>query len=112
MVRDAQSHAEEDKSKREMIELKNRSDSLAYDSEKTLNDIASKIDATMVEKIRTVIAELRTAIGNENESLMKSTGEELAQLMGEASQQAAAAGDSGAKPKANDDVVDGEYTVD
>jgi molecular chaperone DnaK len=112
MVRDAQSHAEEDKSKREMIELKNRSDSLAYDSEKTLNEIASKIDATMVEKIRTVIAELRTAIGNENESLMKSTGEELAQLMGEASQQAAAAGDSGAKPKANDDVVDGEYTVD
>jgi molecular chaperone DnaK len=112
MVRDAQSHAEEDKSKREMIELKNRSDSLAYDSEKTLNEIAPKIDAAMVEKIRTVIAELRTAIGNENESLMKSTGEELAQLMGEASQQAAAAGDSGAKPKSNDDVVDGEYTVD
>jgi molecular chaperone DnaK len=112
MVRDAQAHAEEDKQKREMIELKNRSDSLAYDSEKTLNDIADKVDAQKVEKIRTVIAELRTAIGNENAALMTSTSEELAQLMGEVSQQAAAAGDSGAKSKQNDDAVEGEYTVD
>jgi molecular chaperone DnaK len=35
MVRDAQSHAEDDRRKREMIELKNRSDSMAYDSEKS-----------------------------------------------------------------------------
>jgi molecular chaperone DnaK len=114
MVRDAQSHAEDDRRKREMIELKNRSDSMAYDSEKSLNELADKIDATLVEKIRTVIAELRTAIGNENESLMKSTGEELAQLMGQATQQATAAnsGDGSGKPPADGDVVDGQYTVD
>ena len=114
MVRDAQSHAEDDRRKREMIELKNRSDSMAYDSEKSLNEMADKIDATLVEKIRTVIAELRTAIGNENESLMKSTGEELAQLMGQATQQATAANsanDSGTPPPEGD-VVDGQYTVD
>ena len=114
MVRDAQSHAEDDRRKREMIELKNRSDSMAYDSEKSLNDLADKIDATLAEKIRTVIAELRTAIANENESLMKSTGEELAQLMGQATQQATAAnsGDGSGKPPADGDVVDGQYTVD
>jgi molecular chaperone DnaK len=114
MVRDAQSHAEDDRRKREMIELKNRSDSMAYDSEKSLNDLAGKIDATLAEKIRTVIAELRTAIANENESLMKSTGEELAQLMGQATQQATAAnsGDGSGKPPADGDVVDGQYTVD
>ena len=114
MVRDAQSHAEDDRRKREMIELKNRSDSMAYDSEKSLNDLAGKIDATLAEKIRTVIAELRTAIGNENESLMKSTGEELAQLMGQATQQATAAnsGDGSGTPPADGDVVDGQYTVD
>jgi molecular chaperone DnaK len=114
MVRDAQAHAEDDRRKREMIELKNRSDSMAYDSEKSLNDLAGKIDATLAEKIRTVIAELRTAIANENESLMKSTGEELAQLMGQATQQATAAnsGDGSGTPPADGDVVDGQYTVD
>ncbi|MFM7678274.1 MAG: Hsp70 family protein, partial [Roseiflexaceae bacterium] len=115
MVRDAQAHAEEDQRKRELIELKNRSDSMAYDAEKSLTDLAGKIDESLAEQIRKVVAELRTAIGNDNESLMQSLGEELAQLMGQATQQAQAAnnGDNaGGTPKNDGNVVDGQYTVD
>jgi len=115
MVRDAQSHAEEDRRKRELIELKNRSDSMAYDAEKSLNDLNGKIDAGLAEQIRKVVAELRTAIGNDNETLMQSLGEELAQLMGQATQQAQAAnnGDNaGGNANSDGNVVDGQYTVD
>ncbi len=112
MVNDAQAHAEEDRTKRELVELKNRSDSLAYDSEKSLNEMGDKVEASLQEQIRKVIGELRTAIGNDNMSLMTSLGEELAQLMGQATQQAQAAGDSTTQKPADGDVVDGEYTVD
>jgi molecular chaperone DnaK len=112
MVKDAQLHAEEDRRKRDLIELKNRADGLAYDSEKSLTEMGDKVDAALQEKIRKVIAELRTAIGNDNEDLMKSLSDELAQLMGQATQQAQAAGGESGQTKQDGDVVDGEYTVD
>lgn len=112
MVKDAALHAEEDMRKREMIELKNRSDSLAYDSERSLNEMAGNLDASLAEQIRTAIANLRTAIGAENTDDMKAHGETLSQLMGQATQQASAAGDKGPKKNENGDVVDGEYTVE
>jgi molecular chaperone DnaK len=112
MVSDAAVHAEEDMRKREMIELKNRSDSLAYDSERSINEMADNVDAGLVEQIRKVIADLRQAIAEENIDEMKTHGEALSQLMGQATQQSSAAGDKGPKKADNGDVVDGEYTVD
>ncbi|MEY3990998.1 MAG: hypothetical protein RI985_2079 [Chloroflexota bacterium] len=112
MVQDAAVHAEEDMRKREMIELKNRSDSLAYDSERSVNEMADKLDATLVEQIRKVIADLRQAIAEENIDAMKTHGEALSQLMGQATQQASAAGENGPKKTDSGDVVDGEYTVE
>lgn len=112
MVQDAAVHAEEDMRKREMIELKNRSDSLAYDSERSVSEMADNLDATLVEQIRKAIADLRQAIGEENIDAMKTHGEALSQLMGQATQQASAAGEKGPKKTDNGDVVDGEYTVE
>src|SRR5262245_65562341 len=48
MMRDADSHAEDDKRKREMIENKNRLDSLIYKTEKTINDNSEKITDRLV----------------------------------------------------------------
>jgi molecular chaperone DnaK len=112
MVQDAAVHAEEDMRKREMIELKNRSDSLAYDSERSVSEMADNLDATLVEQIRKAIADLRQAIGEENIDAMKTHGEALSQLMGQATQQASAAGEKSPKKTDNGDVVDGEYTVE
>jgi molecular chaperone DnaK len=112
MVQDAAVHAEEDMRKREMIELKNRSDSLAYDSERSVSEMADNLDAALVEQIRKAIADLRQAIGEENIDAMKTHGEALSQLMGQATQQASAAGEKGPKKTDNGDVVDGEYTVE
>ena len=46
MVKDAETHAEEDKQKREEVETRNRADSLVYETEKNLNELGDKIDET------------------------------------------------------------------
>lgn len=77
MVRDAEAHAAEDKRRREIVELKNQSDSLAYQSEKTLSDLGDKVDASQKERVETLIKDLREAISQENEDRMQSLSGEL-----------------------------------
>ena len=54
-VKDAEAHAEEDKKKKEEIEVKNNAESLVYNSEKTLNDLGDKISAEEKAKVETEI---------------------------------------------------------
>lgn len=67
MVKDAEGHAEEDKSKREQVEARNRADALAYETEKLLKEHGAKIDPakkarveSALEKVRSVIKDGRT----------------------------------------------------
>ncbi|SNB47206.1 molecular chaperone DnaK [Geobacter sp. DSM 9736] len=79
MVRDAESHAEEDKKKRELIEARNQADSLVYSTEKSLSEFGDKIDAAEKSKIESGIAALKKAMeGNEAEAIKKAS-DELAQ---------------------------------
>ena len=116
MVRDAESHAAEDKRRREIVELKNQSDSLAYQSEKTLLDLGDKVDSVQKGRAEELIKDLRDAIAQEDEDKMRSLSNELQQLMMQISQSAysepqsqPAGGDSG---KRDEGVVEGEYTVE
>ena len=52
-VKDAEAHAEEDKKKKEEIEVKNNAESLVYNSEKTLNDLGDKISGEEKAKVET-----------------------------------------------------------
>ncbi len=115
MVRDAEAHAAEDKRRREVIELKNQSDSLAYQSEKSLNELGDKVDPALKSRIEGLIKDLREAISQENEGRMRSLSTELQQAMYQVSQSAYSSTDgNGARPgKGKEEgVVEGEYTVD
>lgn len=123
MVNEAESHAEEDKRRRELIELKNQSDSLAYQSEKSLNELGDKIDSVEKERIEGMISGLRQAVQEEDEERMRTLSTELQQAMIQVGQAAyseqqpasagAGTGDTQTDSKKKDDgVVEGEYTVE
>ena len=115
MIRDAELHAAEDKRRRELIELKNQSDSLAYQSEKSLNELGDRVDPALKSRVEGLIKDLREAISQENESRMRSISTELQQAMYQVSQSAytSAGGDgAGAKKGKDEGVVEGEYTVE
>ena len=115
MVRDAESHAAEDKQRRAMIELKNQADSTAYQAEKSLSDLGDKVPAAEKTRIETMIKDLREAVAQENESRMQTLSTELQQALMQLGQAAYANqddgnGDGGARK--DDGVVEGEYTVE
>lgn len=62
MVKDAQSHAEEDKKFKELIEVRNHADSLIHSSEKSLKDLAAEMADDEKKSIETAIAELKDAV--------------------------------------------------
>jgi molecular chaperone DnaK len=115
MIRDAELHAAEDKRRRELIELKNQSDSLAYQSEKSLRELGDKVDPALKSRVEGLIKDLREAISQENESRMRSISSELQQAMYQVSQSAytsAGSNGAGAKKGKDEGVVEGEYTVE
>ena len=62
MVKDGQSHAEEDKARREEIEAKNRADSLIYSTEKTLTENREKLPEADVAALEQAVAEAKQAV--------------------------------------------------
>ena len=81
MVKEAAAHAEEDKAQRDRAEARNKAESLIYQTEKNLKDVADKAPAELKETVEKNIMNLRTAL-NANE-----TGtEELTRLTGELEQ--------------------------
>jgi molecular chaperone DnaK len=119
MVRDAESHAEEDKRRRELVELKNQADSLAYQSEKSLGELGDKVDSIEKGRIEGLIVDLRGAIEREDEGQMRDLMNQIQQAMASVAQAAyssaeadGAAPSSQPAPKSDDDVVEGEFRVD
>ncbi len=117
MVNEAESHAAEDKARRERIELKNQADSMAFQAEKTLQDLGDKVDSVTKGQIEGQISSLREAINGDDEAGMRSGMESLQQALYALSQQAYGASGDGQTDGAgsgtpDEGVVEGEYTVD
>ncbi|HJJ48889.1 MAG TPA: Hsp70 family protein, partial [Methanocorpusculum sp.] len=138
MVKDAKAFEEEDKKKREEIELRNNADNAVYAAEKLLNDkeTADKVDAEDKEKIQKASAELKEVLAKEGaatedikakmdalQEVVFSATSKMYQKIQEEQQKAQAAGanadagagcncggDCGAK-KSDDNVVDADYEV-
>ena len=115
MVKDAESHAEEDKKQKEEVEARNQTDSLCYSTEQTLAELGDKVSGDLKSKAESAIADAKKALEGSDIEAIKSAGEalqsvayELAQMV-YADAQAAAPGADGAA--AADDVVDAEYEV-
>lgn len=71
MVKQAQDYADQDKQAKEKAETKNKADSLAYSSEKTLKDLEGKVDPAQKKKVEEAIRDLRESVKSENEKDMQ-----------------------------------------
>jgi molecular chaperone DnaK len=79
MVRDAEAHADEDKSKREVIEARNHADSMVYGTEKSLKEFGNKISTDEKGAIENKLTELKKLMEGENAEAIKKATEDLAQ---------------------------------
>lgn len=114
-VKESERFAEEDKKKKEEIEIRNNGDSLVYQTEKTLKEVEGKISEDEKSKVEGKLEELKKALEGEDSNEIKTKTEELteafyaiSQKMYEQNPQDGGSDDgSGAK----DDVVDADYEV-
>jgi molecular chaperone DnaK len=82
MVKDAQTHAEEDKKFKEMANLRNQADGLIHASEKSLQDLGAEVDEDEKKAIETAIAELKEAIKGIDKELLEAKTKALADVSG------------------------------
>jgi molecular chaperone DnaK len=113
MVKDAEAHAAEDQSRRELIDARNQADSLAYSVEKTVNENRDRLPATDVSGVESAIASVRDAVKADDIDAIRRTTEELQKASHAIAEQlytqsqANAANAASQQPK-DDDVKDGE----
>lgn len=122
MVKEAEAHAEEDKRRRELIEVRNQADSLIYATEKTLQEHGEKIAAEVKSDVEQKLAALREVRDSESAGRINEAIQELghaAQKIGEAmygqpggpGQPGAGPGGTpgGYTPPADEGTVEGEF---
>ena len=131
MKEDAEAHADDDKKRRETIDMKNQADQMAYGAEKMLKDQGEKVSADDRSNIESAITALREAIKGDDGEAIKRAMESLEQashkvaeeMYKQAQDAAGAAGPDAGVPGAaapapeneggnnDDDVIDAEYEV-
>src|ERR1700734_1638412 len=119
MVKDAETHAEEDKKRKAQVEAKNHAEALVHSTEKTLAEHGSKVSEADRRAIENAMADLKEALkGNDGDAISAKTNT-LAQAsmkLGEAmykqsaEQQPGGGGPDGGADSKKDDVVDAEFT--
>ena len=129
LVKEAESHAEDDKKKKELIEARNHADSFAYSVEKNVKEFGDKIDAAEKARIEEGIAKLKKAVEGDDIQAINTAQEELTTashklaeaMYAQASQQAPGqdftgdggategGGTSSANPNKEDDIVDADF---
>jgi molecular chaperone DnaK len=122
MVKDAESHAEEDRRQRELAEARNTADNAAYQAEKQLTELGDKVDEASKGEIEQAIEDMREVLTSENAEEIKAKTEALQtafhkvseQVYQAAAAQQAQAGGDGAQPNGagaqepEEEVVDAE----
>src|SRR5262249_41661175 len=96
MVREAESHADEDRQRREEGEARNEADSAAYTAEKTLRDLGDKVSGDVKSDVESKIADVRSALATDDVSRIRSAKDALQQAMYKVSEQIYAAAGAGA----------------
>ena len=117
MVADAESHAEEDRKFRELVDVRNQADGLVHASEKALEDLGDKATAEERQAVESAISDLKAVLKDGDketiEAKTKALGEASAAVAQKAyAEQAASdaeASTDGPQAEAGDDVVDAEF---
>jgi molecular chaperone DnaK len=112
MLKDAEEHADEDKKKKEEVEIRNEADSLAFRAQKALTDYKDKLPEPLKEQIQSRIDKVKKALEGQDSAVIKQASDDLnttMQKMGEAMQQAQSAGP--APEQKPSDIQDAEVEI-
>ncbi|GCE49375.1 molecular chaperone DnaK [Thermosporothrix hazakensis] len=125
LVREAEQHAQEDKQRREEIEVRNQADSLAYQAERTLKDLGDKVSTDLRSQVEEKIKDVREALKGSDMARIRATMSELESTVQRIGQEvygqagAGATAGAGAGPQnpgqqgpssgRGDDTIEGEY---
>lgn len=122
-VKEAEQFAEEDKKKKELIEVKNQAESLIYQTENTLKELGDKVSADEKKQVEDKITALKDVVGGNDPDEIKKRTEALtgelntlsqklyAQTGAQAGAQPGAEAQAGAGQAQGDDIVDADYEV-
>ena len=126
LTREAEAHAEEDKKRKEIIEVRNQADSMVYSVEKSVKEFGDKISAAEKSRIEDAMAKLKSVMATDDLEGIRAAQEELTQAShklaeamyaksseqpGQGAQQAGgqAGGQAGTGQKKDDNVVDADF---
>ncbi len=129
MVNQAEQYEEEDRRRKDEVEVRNTADSLIYTAEKTLAELSDKLNPELTDKVNTAITTLKAALEEKDTQKIKSETDRLRDVLSEAGsavyqqsaqQQAQAAGPEtgyassegqAEEGKSGEDVVDADFEV-
>jgi molecular chaperone DnaK len=120
MVKDAESHAEDDRKFRELVESRNKADALIHSTEKALKELGDKVQASDRANIESALSDLKRVVSGDDRDVIETKAAALAQASAVLAQQAYAqadagdgggnaAGAAGGKAGSQDDVLDAEF---
>ena len=122
MVEESEKHAEEDNKRREVIERRNKAESLAHSVEKNLEDVKDKLPAEKVTEVEAKVKALREAVDKQDDEAIQKEMTALESTMREVAEAAygaagapgdmPGAGDVGGATPPDDDVIDAEFEED
>jgi molecular chaperone DnaK len=121
MIKDAESHADEDRKQRELAEARNVAENAAYQAEKQLSELGDKVEDANKQEIEAAIKDVRDSLGSEDAAEIRSKSDALQaafqkvseQIYAAAAEEQAASGDgASANGAGEEEVVDAEVVDD
>jgi molecular chaperone DnaK len=121
MVKDAESHADEDRRRRDEVEVRNETDNAAYTAEKTLRDLGDRVPSDLKADVEGKIGDVRAALATDDVQRMRDARDALQQAMFRISEQiysqSGGASSTGGEPSSenpssgpsDDNTVEGEF---
>ena len=107
MVADAESHAADDRARRDLIDARNQGDALIYSVERTLNEHRGKLPVQDVARVESAISDVREALKGEDAAAIKRTSDALQQASHAMAEQMYKQGQGGSRTT-DGEVMDAE----
>jgi molecular chaperone DnaK len=122
LVKDAEAHGEDDRKRKESVEIRNGADTLVYTSEKTLKDLGDKVPEDTKKAVEDAAAEVRKALEGDDLDEIKAKADVLQQASfklaeivyqtGQAEESGGGGAEAGAEPQGDEEVADFEVVDD
>jgi molecular chaperone DnaK len=110
MVRDAETHAEDDRKQRELVEARNTGESAAYQAERQLTELGDQVDESSKEQIEAAIKDLRESLTSEDPQEIRTKTDTLQEAFHKVSEQMYAAAAAAQQQQADNGGDDGAAT--